>query len=142
MVGAAIHAHANGVIMTSPDEALVIAGSLVAVGAGLTLRHCIRKLGMREKDFGEAGNLEIDLLDENQPDQVFYDTAYGIYSGLIAAKMTKGTVKPRLRWLRGLWSVDHGTNVGGSEFDEPVSLVDLTTLTTPILNEKTGQLVY
>ena len=89
MVGLSITGHVNGLIVASPDEALAAAQALVAIGTGLTLRHAMRQLGLRDNDFNRDENREIDLLDENAPEGFFARAASGVYGGLVAAKFRR-----------------------------------------------------
>jgi hypothetical protein len=129
MVGLSATGAVNTLIVTNPEEALAIAAGLAAVGGSLTLRHCFRTIGLNKLNRDE--NLEVDLLDAEAPEGFWQRAVSGVYAGLVAQKMTEGTITPRFRWFKGLWTVDHGLNVG-SEI-EPVRLVDLTTVETPIL---------
>lgn len=133
MVGLSATSAVNGLIVTNPEAALGIAAGLAAIGGSLTLRQVFRAIGLRDNALSRDENHEVDLLDESAPTGFFHRAAVGVHSGLVAQKMTDGTISPRLRWLRGLWSVEHYINVGSEV--EPVSLVDLTTVETPVLHE-------
>lgn len=130
MVGLSITGHVNGLITASPDEALAAAAALVAIGGGLKLYQVLHRVGLKPSEFTTEEQREIDFLDEEAPDGFWLKPARGIYAGLTASKFSPA-IKPRVRWLKGLWTVDHDINVGREV--EPVELVDLTTVKTPTL---------
>jgi hypothetical protein len=138
MVGLSATGAVNDLILTNKELAIGIASGLAAVGGTLTLREIFRSIGLRDNSLDRNQNLEVDLLDEQAPYGFWQRAVQGVHAGLIAEKMTNGSITPRFRWLRGLWTVDHGLNVG-SEI-EPVQLVDLTTVNTLILDETSGTL--
>lgn len=132
----------NPLLAHNPETAIAVAGGLVAVGAGLTLRHALHQLGIRDANMTRSENLEVDLLDEEAPDGFWHEAVSGIHGGLVSAKMTAGTVTPRLRWLPSrLFKIDHQVNPATDGFAEPARMVDLTTVNTRTLDEVSGKLV-
>jgi hypothetical protein len=130
---------AINLILAHPDQAMEALGAVLAVGAGVTLAEIVRK-HLKLRDLTADEQNEIDLLDEASKDRGFwYRTAYSLRAGVIASKFSKGAITPRLRWHRGLWTIDHDVTPVTDGFDGPARFFDRTTVGTP--QDEQGQLV-
>jgi hypothetical protein len=126
----------NQFILSNPTTALHVAEGLVAVGAGLTLRHIMKSIGVQEADLPERGMAEVELLDENKPDGFFHDGVVSIHASLIEHKMRGDIALPQLGWRHGLWRVTHRI-AGFREVasTEQASGFVVTDIATPVMNE-------
>lgn len=140
MVGGPMKMAVNQFIMDNPTVALHVAEGLVAVGAGLTLRHVMKAIGVKESALPEGGMAEVELLDEKKPGWLVPRTVTSLRAGLLAYKMRNDIAVPQMDWKHGVWDVQH--KLGGFDVPSTQEAVgfDVTVVHTPVMNAE-GRLV-
>lgn len=138
----------NDLLMAHPAQALEIMGGLLVVGAALKFRDILNAIGVKPADETPAEQLEVELLDEASAGQGFWHGALRVVHSTLAESTANKMVglkaaAPQITWHRGLWNVRHrGVTMSG----EPIMSghgkpIDWTDVTTPMLDEKSGELV-
>lgn len=143
MVGGPMKLAVNQFIASNPTAALEVAGGLVAVGAGLTLAHIMKVIGVKESDLPEGGMREVELLDAERPDRFFNNAATSLWASLAEWEMRGDLALPQMGWRHGPWSVRHRVH-GFVEIPfkdtETAHGCMVTDVETPVMDES-GKLV-
>jgi hypothetical protein len=121
----------NGVIVENPDQALAMAGALLALGSGLTLRRIWHSVAGRDLAVIEAA--EVDLLDEAAPPAFWHDAV-----GAVADSIDTAGPRARVRWGLGRFAFARPVlgGLGARSIDTATTAIE-----TPMLDTETGRLV-
>lgn len=133
MVGGPMKLAVNEFIMRDPKLALEITGGIVAAGS-VTLRQIWREISNGAK-LSKQQEMEIDLLDEQCPDNFFPGAVKTVHYSLVGTEMRKG-ILPYVGWFRGKWGVKNPGLTWSAAHDNPVDLIDVS---TPVMQD--GKLV-
>jgi hypothetical protein len=130
----------NTLIVHSPEEALALAGGLLAAGGVIKLADILRHVDP-DMELSDEEKLELELLDEQAPKGFFTKAVASVHGSLIERKMRATPVIPKLWWKHGEWDIRHRgvTWTSDPSFDPLASAFDWTDVSTPALED--GKLV-
>jgi hypothetical protein len=133
----------NGLIMADPTAALAVAGGLVAVGAGLTLREVFKELRLDKVEMSDEARYEVDMLQEADPHGFAYRAVRIVHSALTAAAFrgwSRNTA--RVNWKHDNWTAEYmGTTLSGDLFDPEGKTIERVDVGTPVYDPISGKLV-
>jgi hypothetical protein len=124
----------NGLITADPAAALAVAGGLLAVGGGLTLRRILGEVGVDALTDDEAA--EVDLLDAARPAHFWTRAVVGVRDSL---RFAGGDA--RARWAIGPWVVDRPPILVGPAEGAPALDLATVRVETPARDPLSGRLI-